>query len=94
MYLDAIDAKTKRARTQLSQLKLKIDGYVSSPQVRDRIKVEFEEEGRCNVTLERSAYPDEFVEWSVTIGEIVHNLRSALDHLVWQLVRDNGGPAE
>ena len=95
MYLDAIDAKTSRAKTQLSQLKLKIDEYVSSPQVRDRIKVEFEEEGRCNVTLERSAYPDEFVEWSVTIGEIVHNLRSALDHLVWQLVRDNGNqPSE
>ena len=95
MYLDAIDVKTSRAKTQLSQLKLKIDEYVRSPQVRDRIKVEFEEEGRCNVTLERSAYPDEFVEWSVTIGEIVHNLRSALDHLVWQLVRDNGGqPSE
>jgi hypothetical protein len=24
--------------------------------------------------------------WSVVIGEVVHNLRSALDHLVWQLV--------
>jgi hypothetical protein len=24
--------------------------------------------------------------WSIIIGEMVHNLRSALDHLVWQLV--------
>ena len=24
-------------------------------------------------------------EWGVIIGEIIHNLRSALDHLVWQL---------
>lgn len=30
------------------------------------------------------------VEWSVVIGEILYNLRSALDHLVWQLVIHNG----
>lgn len=28
--------------------------------------------------------------WAVQIGEIVHNLRSALEHAVWQLVLDNG----
>lgn len=92
MYLDAIDAKTNRARTRLSQLKLDIERYFSSPEVRDRIKVEsFDKEEKFNVTLGSADYPHEFVEWSVTIGEIVHNLRSALDHLVWQLVRDNGG---
>lgn len=31
------------------------------------------------------------VRWSIIIGEMVHNLRSALDHLAWQLVRANGG---
>jgi hypothetical protein len=25
-------------------------------------------------------------EWPIIVGEIVHNLRSALDHLVWELV--------
>ena len=96
MYLDAIDAKTNRAKTRLSQLKLEIEEYVSSPEVRERIKVEFfDEEKRVNITLESADYPHEFVEWSVTIGEIVHNLRSALDHLVWQLVGDNGSqPSE
>ena len=96
IYLDAIDAKTNRARTQLSQLKLEIDKYSHSPGVRDRIKVEFsDEEEKFSVTLGSADYPHEFVEWSVTIGEIVHNLRSAFDHLVWQLVRDNGGqPSE
>ena len=92
MYLDAIDAKTNRAKTRLSQLKLEIDEYMSSPEVRERIRVEFfDEEEKFNVSLGSTAYPHEFVEWSVTIGEIVYNLRSALDHLVWQLVRDNGG---
>jgi hypothetical protein len=30
------------------------------------------------------------VKWSIVIGEIIHNLRSALDHLAWQLVKANG----
>ena len=96
MYLDAIDAKTNRAKTRLSQLKLEIDRYMSRPEVKERIKVEsFDEEKTLKFRLESADYPHEFVGWSVTIGEIVHNLRSALDHLVWQLVRDNGGqPSE
>ena len=31
------------------------------------------------------------VRWGVMAGEIVHHLRSALDHLAWQLVLDGGG---
>lgn len=30
------------------------------------------------------------IRWSIIIGEIVHNLRSVLDHLAWQLVKANG----
>lgn len=30
------------------------------------------------------------IKRSIVIGEIVHNLRSALDHLAWQLVKANG----
>ena len=33
-------------------------------------------------------------EWSVILGEIVHNARSALDHLVYQLAVHNGADAE
>jgi len=29
--------------------------------------------------------PDPPLDWGVRIGDVVHNLRSALDHLVWQL---------
>jgi hypothetical protein len=29
-------------------------------------------------------------EWSPVIGDIVHNTRSTLDHLAWQLVKRNG----
>lgn len=31
------------------------------------------------------------LKWGVLIGDVVHNLRSALDHLAWQLVLRNGG---
>jgi hypothetical protein len=35
--------------------------------------------------------PDPPPRWGVVIGEIVHDLRSALDHLVWQMVLANNG---
>lgn len=38
----------------------------------------------------RGPTPHVPIEWSVQAGEILYNLRSALDHLVWQLVIDNG----
>jgi hypothetical protein len=31
------------------------------------------------------------VMWSVIVGDLVHNLRSGLDHLMWQLVLAGGG---
>jgi len=34
--------------------------------------------------------PDPFVVWPALIGDIVHNLRSALNHLAWQLVLSEG----
>jgi hypothetical protein len=34
------------------------------------------------------------LRWGVTLGEVVHDLRSALDHLVWQLVRLNAQIAD
>jgi len=29
------------------------------------------------------------IEWSPIIGDIIHNIRSSLDHLAWQLVKRN-----
>lgn len=34
--------------------------------------------------------PDEVLRWGVMLGDALHNVRSALDHLVWQLVLLNG----
>lgn len=45
------------------------------------------------VTIE-TIKPLEHVRWGMVLGDFVHNLRSALDHLVWQLtiVRDGSPP--
>jgi hypothetical protein len=29
-------------------------------------------------------------KWGLVVGDVLHNLRSALDHLAWQLVLANG----
>ena len=42
------------------------------------------------VWIYRGEMPNPLIEWSILIGEILYNLRSALDHLVWQLVLANG----
>lgn len=34
--------------------------------------------------------PDEVLRWGVILGDAIHNIRSALDQLVWQLVLLNG----
>src|SRR3989442_15649809 len=31
------------------------------------------------------------VQWAVVVGDITHNLRSALDNLIWQLATDHQG---
>ena len=41
------------------------------------------------VWIYRDETPDVPVRWSILIGEILYNMRSALDHLVWQLVLNN-----
>jgi len=47
------------------------------------------ETGRCTLHFVVRHRPP--LSWSVSIGEIVHNLRSALDHLACQLFREAGG---
>ena len=41
------------------------------------------------VWIFRNETPEAPVRWSILIGEILYDLRSALDHLVWQLVLNN-----
>lgn len=83
-----IKAKLERAQEQFHDLIARIQTYdASKPYELPR-----------HVNTETGKFWYEFrlktpvpIEWSVIVGEMVHNLRSALDHLVWQMiVRDTG----
>lgn len=51
--------------------------------------VEIEDDGRKH-TYGAVKFPTVDPAWGLVLGDAVHNLRSALDHLAWQLVRANG----
>ena len=90
LTLEAVDAKIERARSELRLLKADIAAFCE-----ERARLIVREE--CDEESERWVYrgdaPKAPVQWSIRAGEFAYNLRSALDHLVWQMVEANeGGP--
>ena len=57
--------------------------------IRQSIIHEIHEDAEEQVWVFRGETPNVSIDWSVRLGEILYNLRSALDHLVWQLVLAN-----
>ena len=82
--LDGPRAKVKRAKTQL--IALYDDSqrfFTKNPNIITR--AEFDKKAG-NYPIRVKKCPSELPEqWSVIVGEITHDLRSALDLLVWQL---------
>ena len=84
--LEAVDAKIARARSELRLLRAEIAAFCQ-----DRARLIVRElvghgEERWVYRGDVSKAP---IEWSIRAGEVAYNLRSALDHLVWQLVKAN-----
>jgi len=74
--------KLKRSWEQLNMLKAEIDAFLDERPYQPQIA--FNRSSRTlivKVVVNRSPDP----MWSVYIGEILHNFRSALDHIVWEL---------
>ena len=46
------------------------------------------------IWIYRNETPEAPLRWSILIGEILYNLRSALDHMVWQLVLSPNPPKD
>lgn len=85
--LDGIRAKLDRAHVHLKALQAEIPVFFA----RDPYEVGMNldcKAGKCSVHIEVREHPP--LAWSVMVGDIVHNLRSALDHLAWQLVLVSG----
>ena len=86
---EAIDAKIGRARRELRLLKADIDSFCKE---KSRLIVP-EGSGEQVSWVYRGDTPNPPIDWSIRVGEFAYNLRSSLDHLVWQLVKANGEKA-
>lgn len=79
--LDGCLAKIERAREHLDSLYASSEAAVKS----SASKTSIEDEGEWKVLrIALGKFP---LRPSMVSGDLVHNLRSALDHLVWQLVK-------
>ncbi len=88
MDFRGIDAKIKRASGQVTALSADIEKFCDG--IIKEIAPEIDNNTGEQKWVYRGATPEAPIEWSIRAGEILYNLRSALDHLVWQLVLVNG----
>ncbi len=84
MALDGTWAKMRHAETRLRELIRAADEYVASPPYRVKPFVSASEE-RWGWRAESTRRPP--LELSLMLGDVVHNLRSALDHMTWAFAR-------
>lgn len=85
--LKGVDLKIGRAQEHLAFLERERGRFLEGI---DRSVVgHFEPEERDYVFRVASEPPP--FEWGLIVGEVVHNLRSALDQMLWQLVLVRGG---
>ena len=87
---EAIDAKINRARGESRSLKTDIVAFCEE---KARLIVP-ENHGEEVWWVYRGDDPNPPIDWSVRVGEFAYNLRSSLDHLVWQLAESNGASPE
>ena len=86
MNLVGIYAKLRRAEHQIQKINDEADTLCKK--VRQGIARDLCGDDE-QVWSYRNETPEAPVGWSILIGEILYNLRSTLDHLVWQLVLNN-----
>lgn len=83
--------KIERARQQLDALDRAIEGFLRGDTY--RVTARFDTDKTLKVYRIEPLLAPDGTRWGVLVGEIVHNLRSALDHIVWQLaLLDDGVP--
>lgn len=89
---DGIDAKFRRAQALVADLR----GAIASFLAADAFRLDAEDDPRTGDLVYRvRLLATRPVEWSLLIGDAIHNARSALDHLAWRLVEvDGGSPGE
>ncbi len=87
--LDGCVAKLNRATHQMRELAADIQRYGQERGY--RVALEDDPRTQERVFRVHVREPPRLMEWGVMVGDIVHNLRSALDHLIEQLTILNVG---
>lgn len=87
LTLGGVIAKLDRAKEDIDQLAQDLASFCEIQSHNTKTEINAEQE-RIQLTF-RGSPPVLPLKYSVQIGEIAYNLRSALDHLVWQLVLAN-----
>jgi hypothetical protein len=82
--LDGPRLKIVRAKAEIDRLSLMENAFGKSTKYHV-VKAEFNPKSGKDVYRVRVDGPPPTLEWGIYIGEIAHNLRSALDQLVYQL---------
>lgn len=81
--LDGVRAKLARADEHLQAFDVEVPGFLATdPYIFDGTLDR--EARRYSIVVEISGAPP--LRWATIAGDFVHNARTALDHLVWQLV--------
>lgn len=84
--LRGCDEKLRRAKRHTDELQASVDAIRKNHAY--RFVDEFDPKTR-KVSFQLRLDPDPTLEWGVILGDFVHNVRSALDHLVYQLAALN-----
>lgn len=85
MYaLDGPRAKIERAKSEIVTLHASFQGFFKEHVYRV-VVAEFDKKGGYHILRVDGEVPTIPNDWGAIIGEIAHNLRSALDGLAWQL---------
>ena len=88
MVLNGVHAKIRLAEVQIKDLCEEIEGFEDA---QERCVKRIEYQGGQEFIY--TGDPKCPIEWSIRVGDIVHKLRSALDHLVTYLVLSNDYPS-
>ncbi len=86
--LDAIRLKVARAEVHLAYFKGITTGHVGPIKSSNAEWVEFEDQGKTTHLEADVATPPP--NWSIAIGDVIHQLRTCLDHLVFALATRGG----
>jgi hypothetical protein len=87
--LAAVWDRISRAEEHLDAIKAALIAYYESP-IRDYVG-EFDPDDKAGAFRTRVHMFQVDMRISTLVGEFLHDLRSTLDHLAWQLVERNGG---